>query len=102
MSKAYDLINRNHLEKALKRIKLPNSFCTFIRNVFKFRKNKIITDVGLTQEYNVTNGIDQGEIMLLLLWIIYYDLLFTKIKRNKGIGYKIEHTWENNLSLKNK
>ena len=55
--------------------------------------------MGLTQEYRMENGIDQGEIMSPLLWIIYYDPLFTKIKRIKGLGYTMSHHWKSDLAL---
>ena len=76
MSKAYDLVNREHLWRALKRIKIPEKFINIIRNSLKDRKNRVITDLGMTDEYSMENGIDQGEIMSPLLWIIYYDPLF--------------------------
>ena len=47
----------------------------------------------------MNNGIDQGEIMSPLLWIIYYDPVFSKIKKIKGIGYTMEHHWKRDLSL---
>ena len=47
----------------------------------------------------MNNGIDQGEIMSPLLWIIYYDPVFSKIKKMKGIGYTMEHHWKRDLSL---
>src|ERR1041385_3972566 len=87
MSKAYDCVNRKHLWMAMCRIKLPDKFISIIENSLKNHFNRVITDVGLTQEYRMENGIDQGEIMSLLLWIIYYDPLFTKIKKIKGLGY---------------
>ena len=40
MSKAYDLVNRNNLAKALKRIKLPNLFVDFIANSLKIERTK--------------------------------------------------------------
>ena len=55
--------------------------------------------MGLTQEYRMENGIDQGEIMSPLLWIIYYDPLFTKIKKIKGLGYTMSHRWKSDLAL---
>ena len=48
------------------------------------------------------NGIDQGEIISPLLWIIYYDPLFSKIKKENGIGYKMEHSWKNDLNTTRK
>ena len=55
--------------------------------LLKYRTNRVITDLDLTEEYNMKNGIDQGETMLPLLWVIYYDPVFSKIKKQKGIGY---------------
>ena len=34
-----------------------------------------------------------------LLWIIYYDSLFTKIKSIKGLGYTMSHRWKSDLAL---
>src|SRR5215212_729055 len=101
MSKAYDLVNRESLIKALRRIKLPETFTTFISNSLKNRRNKIITDFGYTESFKISNGIDQGEIMSLLLWVIYYNPLFTKIEKMKetsNIGYELGYK-ENKVSV---
>jgi len=67
MSKAYDLVNRNNLWKAMRRIKIPENFIKIIEHSLKDRMNRIITDVGLTKEYKMENGIDQGEIISPIL-----------------------------------
>ena len=67
MSKTYNLVNRRNLQKALKRIKLPNKFVNFIANSLNERTNQIITDFGYTESFKISNGIDQGEIMFPLL-----------------------------------
>ena len=48
-------------------IKIPDQFIQIIKNSLKFRTNQVITDIGLTNEYDMNNGIDQGEIMSPLL-----------------------------------
>src|SRR5436190_6033320 len=101
MSKAYDLVNRNNLWRAMRRIKIPKNFIKIIEHSLENRTNRVITDVGLTKEYKMENGIDQGEIISPLLWIIYYDPVFIKIRREKGIGHKMQHNWQPNLTLKN-
>jgi len=98
MSKAYDLVNRGNLWKAMRRIKLPERFINIIRSSLENRTNRVITDLGMTEEYKMENGIDQGEIISPLLWIIYYDPVFTKIKKHKGIGYTTEHKWREDLA----
>ena len=90
MSKAYDYVNREHLSKALERIKIPNLFIKLIENSFNGRTNRVITDYGLTEEYKMVNGIDQGEIISPILWVIYYNPLFEKIDNIGNLGYKLE------------
>ena len=51
MSKAYDRVNRKHLWIAMRHIKLLEKFISIIENSLKNRLNRVITDVGLTQEY---------------------------------------------------
>ena len=48
----------------MRRIRIPDHFITIIENSFKYRTNQVITDVGLTNEYNMNNGINQGEIII--------------------------------------
>ena len=60
------------LDKVLKRLKIPQSFCNIIRNLFTNRKNRIFTAVGLTDKYDVLIGIDQGEVISPLLWCIQW------------------------------
>src|SRR5256886_2112437 len=102
MSKAYDLVHREHLWKAMQRLKIPEQFINIIKNSLKYRTNRVITDLGLTEEYNMKNGIDQGETMSPILWVIYYDPVFSKIKKQKGIGYRMKHEWKKDINLDNK
>lgn len=88
MSKAYDRVNIFMLKKALERIKILNLFINIIMELFTGRKNRVFTPYKLTDEYNVKVGIDQGEIISLILWCIYYPLL-NKI-RNKGFKLATE------------
>ena len=67
MSKAYDRVNIFMLQHALTRLKLPNGFINFITNLFTNRLNQIFTPFGLTDKYDVLVGIDQGEVICLLL-----------------------------------
>ncbi|RIA80174.1 hypothetical protein C1645_882316 [Glomus cerebriforme] len=57
----------------------------------KMFKNQEFT-VGLTDQYNVKVGIDQGEITSPVLWCIYYDPLFEMIIKPK-LEYKIETSY---------
>ncbi|CAB5390508.1 unnamed protein product [Rhizophagus irregularis] len=89
MSKAYDRINIPMLENAMRRIKLPEILIKILTGLFTNRTNQVFTPFGLTDSFDMLTGIDQGEIISPLLWIIYYDPLLAKI-RNTNLGFKME------------
>ncbi|GET52393.1 RNA-directed DNA polymerase from mobile element jockey-like [Rhizophagus irregularis DAOM 181602=DAOM 197198] len=60
---------------------IPPLLIKFIINLFTRRNNKIITHYGNTSGYRVKIGIDQGEIISPLLWVIYLDPLLTTLNR---------------------
>ena len=47
-----------------------------IQHIFTNRQNKVIMDNRLSDTYDVITGIDQGEVISPLLWLIYYDPLY--------------------------
>ncbi|GBC31731.2 RNA-directed DNA polymerase from mobile element jockey-like [Rhizophagus irregularis DAOM 181602=DAOM 197198] len=79
LSKAYDRLNISLLQCALKRICTPEKIITFIINLFTNRKNQVLFEDWIGDAYDVINGIDQGESICPLLWVIYYDPMFEKI-----------------------
>ncbi len=58
MSKAYDRVNLFMLQKAMRRLKLPLSFITFISNLFTNRYNRVFIAHGTTDVYKVLVSID--------------------------------------------
>ncbi|GET57306.1 reverse transcriptase family protein [Rhizophagus irregularis DAOM 181602=DAOM 197198] len=81
ISKAFDSIDLNMLRLALICLHIPSLLIKFIINLFTRRNNKIITHHGDTSGYRVRIGIDQGEIISPLLWVIYLDPLLTTLNR---------------------
>ena len=97
ISKAYDRVKLPMLQKAMKRIKIPDRCIRFISSLFTNRRNKVITSYGLTSEYKVLVGIDQGEVISPLLWCIYYDPLLCEAQQVKQ-AYTMKHCWKPNLT----
>ncbi|EXX73805.1 hypothetical protein RirG_057060 [Rhizophagus irregularis DAOM 197198w] len=81
ISKAFDSMDLNMLKLALERLHIPALLVRFILNLFTRRNNKIITCHGDTAAYRVRVGIDQGEIISPLLWVIYLDPLLTVLNQ---------------------
>ncbi|GBB98255.1 hypothetical protein RclHR1_31810003 [Rhizophagus clarus] len=88
MGKAYDRVNTFQLKKVMERIKLPQQFTHLILDLFKDRTNQVIIAYGKTTAYDVLTGIDQGEVISLVLWCMYYDPLLAKINKQK-LGYTV-------------
>jgi hypothetical protein len=86
LSKAYDRVNIDLLYLSLLRINLPPSFCKLICNLFTDRTNSIILQDNLSDPYDVLIGIDQGESICPLLWVIYYDPMFEAINNELNLG----------------
>jgi len=79
MSKAFDSIHIPMLKKALTRIKLPSTIINLLIHILSNRSNQVITNLGYTNSYPVEDGIDQGETISPILWVIYYDPLIRRI-----------------------
>ncbi|GBC31212.2 RNA-directed DNA polymerase from mobile element jockey-like [Rhizophagus irregularis DAOM 181602=DAOM 197198] len=80
ISKAFDSVDLKMLRFALERIKLPASATKFILSLFMKRSNRVFTAHGTTPPYRVHIGIDQGEVISPLLWVIYIDPLLAVLK----------------------
>ncbi|RHZ56496.1 hypothetical protein Glove_401g2 [Diversispora epigaea] len=76
---------------ALQRIKIPELMIKIIHGLINNRSNRAITDMGLTESYEVEKGIDQGDSLSPLLWCIFYDPLLREIEEQvKGYECKVE------------
>ncbi|GBC15254.2 ribonuclease H-like domain-containing protein [Rhizophagus irregularis DAOM 181602=DAOM 197198] len=59
---------------------ISKAFDSFILSLFMKRTNHVFTAHGSTPAYRVRIGIDQGEVISPLLWVIYIDPLLTVLK----------------------
>ncbi|GBC28354.2 RNA-directed DNA polymerase from mobile element jockey-like [Rhizophagus irregularis DAOM 181602=DAOM 197198] len=89
ISKAFDSVDLSMLRFALQRLRLPQHAIQFLLSLFMSRSNRVITAHGPTPPYRVRIGIDQGEVISPLLWIIYLDPLLTVLKNEKKDPYRL-------------
>ncbi|CAB4416159.1 unnamed protein product [Rhizophagus irregularis] len=90
ISKAFDSMDLNMLKLTLERLHFPALLVHFILNFFTRRNNKIITCHGDTSRYRVCVGIDQGEIIFPLLWVIYLDPLLTVLNQEASDSFLLK------------
>src|SRR3954449_5446413 len=89
ISKAFDSIDINMLELAMRRLKISQGFIKLTLNLFTNRSNRVITANGLSDPYKVKISIDQGEFISPLLWVIYIDPLLVALNKNNLSPYTI-------------
>ena len=79
------------MELALRRINIPDQIITILKHIHTNRKDQIITSQGLTDPYDVEDGLDQGETYSPLLWRIFYDPILLHIHNtNKEHAYILQ------------
>ncbi|KAG9284353.1 hypothetical protein G9A89_023610 [Geosiphon pyriformis] len=87
---AYDSVGWEHLKKYLVKIKMCGKFIRFFSNIHRNQTNRVMTDFGLTDDYSIHNGLDQGEVFSPLLWCIFYDPFLYEVKHQKSVcGYRL-------------
>jgi len=97
MKKAFDSVSLEMMEKALRRIKLPELMIRFLLSLYNKRKIRVITEYGLTKEFEAEDGLDQGEVVSPLMWRIFYDPLLCIIHKEENLGYVIDSNWPQDL-----
>ncbi len=91
IKRAYDSISFESLEISLRRLRIPERFILFLRNIDIARTLVIITAYGLTDEFHPERGLPQGETLAPLLWTIFYDALMYYLNHN-NTGYTIPNS----------
>ena len=81
VAKAYDSVSWSLLERSINRINIPSSIIKVIQKLTNNRTLQIITTYGLTPKFNQNTGLSQGDIISPLLWLIVYEPLLLRIKK---------------------
>ncbi|KAG9298157.1 hypothetical protein G9A89_000034 [Geosiphon pyriformis] len=81
-----DALEKNQeLWLSLVRIKMCSKFVCFFGSIHRDRINCVITDFGLTDGYQVFDGLNQSEVFFSLLWHIFYDSFLCEVKHQKNV-----------------
>src|SRR6185437_10876417 len=97
MKKAFDSVSLKMLRLAICRIKFPEHIISFIIELFDKWKIEEITGVGNIAKFQAMDGIDQGEVISLLVWQIFYNPLLIVIQDREDLGYKIQVDWPTDI-----
>ena len=67
MKKAFNLVSLKMIEKALRRIKLPDLMIRFFLSLYNKKKIKVITEYRQTNKFEAEDRLDQREVVLPLM-----------------------------------
>src|SRR3954470_13414081 len=90
MAKAFDSVGLVPLRKAMERLKIPDHTISYIIDLFDKRVIRVITAQGLSEPFVGEDGIDQGEMISLLLWRIFYNPLLCRIQGDNELGFQTQ------------
>ena len=89
--KAFDRVEWKWLMMTLRHFGFGEKFIKWIRIIYKHPKSAILTNGYLSNYFELSRGIRQGDALSALLYIIQAEPLAEKIRRNKDIkGIKVE------------
>ena len=87
--RAFDSVSLDSLLASLTRFGFPDKFKSIIRFLYDSREAQVHTAFGLTDPFHPENGLDQGDTLSPLLWIIFYDALLCKLN-SLGLGIHLD------------
>jgi ribonuclease HI/exonuclease III len=87
--KAYDKIRHDYLWEILKKMNLPRRFINTIKEMYKGAKTQVMVNGFLSNAYNVTRGVRQGDPLSCLLFNLAIEPLAIMIRNSPLVGLKI-------------
>lgn len=87
---AFDSVNRDLIELALRRMGIPQWLATYLRTIDDNDSVTIalpfVSD-KMGKTFRTERGVGQGDSISPLIWIIFFDILLTAIDNKSGISY---------------
>ena len=87
-SKAFDLVHAEALDRAMRRIKLPESFRRLILSAMARAKSRVRTCRGLSPVTSLLRSLRQGDPLASILYCIYIDPLHWALSESGGYVMK--------------
>ena len=88
-SKAFDKVHFGKLFMLLLNRNMPAVYLRLLLDSYSRQQMKAKWNNCLSTTFHVTNGVKQGGVLSPLLFIVYFDELITRLKKNSGIGCNI-------------
>lgn len=89
--KAFDSINRGIMLKILKAYRIPPNLLRVIEAMYKGTRAKVVTPDGISEEFEILAGVQQGDTLAPFLFVIALDYALRKAinGREQDLGFTI-------------
>ena len=89
--KAFDRVEWQWLFKCLENFNFGQRFIGYLKTMYKNSKSSVLTNGYQSKYFNITRGIRQGDSLSALLFIIQFEPLMRKIRKDASIkGIKLD------------
>jgi hypothetical protein len=97
--KAYNRITHQYLWHILEHIKTPKMIINTIKNLYQNANTKVLINRILSDNFDVRRGVQQGDPLSCLLFIIAIEPLLIIIRQSGITGIKISHKLTNLIRI---
>ena len=96
--KAFDSINREIMFSILRHYGIPEKIVNAIKTIYKNSRSAVIVEGNISEEFEVTTGVLQGDTLAPFLFIIVLDYVMRKAEAD-NTNDKGEHGFITNLRI---
>jgi hypothetical protein len=93
LKKAYDSVHLGALWYILEKMGIPASFINTLRDWSSKRKARVMVNGELSEEFDCTKGLPQGDVLSPLLFNLYISVLMSLIRKMKMEGTYTGARW---------
>ena len=83
MTKAFDMVRHSTLFKKLIDLNFPMIFTRLLMTMYSMQYANVRWDGKLSRQFTINNGIKQGAVLSAILYCIYVNGLFKKLRENR-------------------
>ena len=93
--KAYDKISHKYLWQTLKKFNIPEEYVKIIRSLYEHAQTTVILNGELSEPFNITRGVRQGDPLSCLLFNLAIEPLSQMLHNSTLQGFQIQGMEEN-------
>ena len=82
LEKAYDTVPRDLIWYCLRKLGVPETYVSAIKDMYKDCKTSVVTSVGETDEIEIEVGLHQGSALNPFLFILILDVITEEIQED--------------------